>query len=106
MLFCVTTRGRDSTFSKPRDSAMVRMASIRTVLLAFNKVKPLVGEVDPRFENNGIDDPVVPVVAGTVIYPGVRPFTEVGEEPACSLPPMALCPLPQPKPNWVPMSRL
>ena len=55
MLFWVTTRGRDSTFSKPRDSAIERTASIRTVLLAFTKVKPLVGDVDPRFENNGIE---------------------------------------------------
>ena len=29
----------------------------------------------------------------------------VGDVPTAWLPPMALCPLPQPKPSWVPMSR-
>ena len=43
MLFCVTTRGRESTFSNPRDSAIESTASIRTVLLALISVKPLVG---------------------------------------------------------------
>src|SRR5580698_10217367 len=57
MLFCVTTRGRESTFSNPRDSAIESMASIRMLLLAFRKVKPLLGEVEPRLENNGIVDP-------------------------------------------------
>ena len=32
---------------------------MRTVLLAFKKVKPLVGAVDPRFENKGIELPEV-----------------------------------------------
>ncbi len=59
MLFWVTTRGRESIFSKPRDSAMVRMASIRTLLLALTKLRPLVGLVTGRFENNGIVLPVV-----------------------------------------------
>jgi hypothetical protein len=45
---------------------MVSTASIRTVLLAFKNVKPLVGEVEPKLENNGIDEPVVVVVPGTV----------------------------------------
>src|SRR5580704_12497068 len=67
ILFCVTTRGRDSTFSKPRDSAIESTASMRTVLLAFRKVKPLVGEVAPRFENNGIEFPPVVLVPGTVM---------------------------------------
>ena len=68
MLFWVTTRGRESTFSKPRDSANERTASIRTVLLAVIKLKPLEGDVDPRFENNGIEDPVPPLlVPGTVM---------------------------------------
>ena len=64
----MTTRGRDRTFSKPRDSAIVRTASMRTVLLAFRKVKPLLGEVEPRLENKGIDDPDDPPVPvpGTV----------------------------------------
>ena len=59
MLFWVTTRGRDRIFSKPRDSAMVRMASIRTLLLALTKLRPLVGLVTARFENSGICVPVV-----------------------------------------------
>src|SRR5580693_10696306 len=88
ILFCVTTRGRDRTFSKPRDSAIERTASMRTVLLAFRKVKPLVGEVAPRFENNGIELPVEPVVVpGTVMHPGVKPPTVVGEEPTAEAPP-------------------
>jgi hypothetical protein len=40
---------------------------MRTVLLAFKKVKPLLGEVEPRFENNGIDDPELVPVPGTVM---------------------------------------
>jgi hypothetical protein len=42
---------------------------MRTVLLAFKKVKPLLGAVEPRLENNGIDDPVdePPDVPGTVM---------------------------------------
>jgi len=99
MLFCVTTRGRESTLSNPRDSAIDSTASIRTVLLALRKLKPLVGEVDARFENNGIVDPVVQLVDGNVIYPGVKPLTEFGEDPALAFPPMALWPLPQPKPS-------
>ena len=59
MLFCVTTRGRESIFSKPRDSAIVRMASMRTLLLALTKLRPLVGLVTGRFENRGIWLPVV-----------------------------------------------
>ena len=34
-MFCVTTRGRDRIFSRPRDSARVRTVSIRTLLLAL-----------------------------------------------------------------------
>jgi hypothetical protein len=30
---------------------------MRTVLLAFRKVKPLVGELEARFENRGIELP-------------------------------------------------
>jgi hypothetical protein len=38
------------------------------VLLAVIKLKPLEGDVDPRFENNGIEDPVPPLlVPGTVM---------------------------------------
>jgi hypothetical protein len=45
------------------------MASIRTVLLAFTKVKPLVGDVDAKFENKGIEEPVVvpPLVGGGTV---------------------------------------
>ena len=32
---------------------------MRTLLLAFTNVKPLVGAGNPRFENNGIDEPPV-----------------------------------------------
>jgi hypothetical protein len=63
----VTTRGRDRTFSKPRDSAIESTASMRTVLLAFKKVKPLVGAVEPRFENKGIEFPWYVPVPGTVM---------------------------------------
>src|ERR1022692_4367820 len=66
ILFWVTTRGRDRSFSMPRDSAIERTASLRTVLLAFKKVKPLVGYVGARFENNGIYDPVDELLPGTV----------------------------------------
>src|SRR6266446_5118052 len=87
ILFWVTTRGRDRTFSKPRDSAMVSTASMRTVLLAFKNVKPLVGAPAARFENKGIDDPVPPpVLPGTVINPGVRPLAVVGELPTAEAP--------------------
>jgi len=54
MLFCVTTRGRDRTFSKPRDSAMVSRTSICMLLVALTKERPLVGPTAPRLENNGI----------------------------------------------------
>jgi hypothetical protein len=37
------------------------------LLLAFRKVKPLLGEVEPRLENNGIVDPVVEPVDGIVM---------------------------------------
>jgi hypothetical protein len=40
---------------------------MRTVLLAFKNENPLVGEVDPRFENNGIEFPVWPVAPGVVM---------------------------------------
>jgi hypothetical protein len=39
---------------------------MRTVLLAFKKVKPLVGAVEPKFENKGMEDPVVAPDPGTV----------------------------------------
>src|SRR6266478_3702746 len=107
MLFCVTTRGRERIFSKPRDSAMVRTASMRTLLLALRKLMPLFGLVTGRFEDNGICWPVVgegtevPIIG----YSGLRPKTDVGEVPTADAPPTALVPLPQPKPSWVPISR-
>ena len=57
MLFWVTMRGRERTFSKPRDSAIVRTTSIRMLLVALISDKPLVGPTAPRFENNGIEPP-------------------------------------------------
>src|SRR5215469_5871790 len=102
MLFCVTTRGRDRIFSKPRDSAIVSTASIRTLLLALTKVRPLVGLVTGRFENSGICAPVVLEAPPVVIQLGLSPLMVVGEVPTDDAPPTAECPLPQPKPNWVP----
>src|ERR1017187_128386 len=104
ILFWVTTRGRDRTFSKPRDSAMESTASIRTVLLAFRNVKPLVGEVEARLEHKGIVVPGFEAVLGTGMYAGDREPAVVGERPAVEFPPMALWPSPQPKPSCVPMS--
>src|SRR5215469_18257917 len=99
MLFWVTTRGRDRILSKPRDSAIVRIASMRTLLLAFRKVKPLVAWVTGRLENRGICVPAAPPEPPTVMYPGVSPLTCVGDVPAALAPPSAVWPLPQPKPN-------
>src|SRR3984957_15917960 len=103
MLFWVTTRGRESTFSKPRDSAMVRMASIRTLLLDVWNPKPLVGLVTARFENNGIAFNVVAVgaVFPTMVYSGLPPNTPIGD--ASVAPPTVEELLPQPKPSWVPI---
>jgi hypothetical protein len=48
---------------------MESTASIRTLLLAFTKVKPLEGLVTPRFENSGMEEPELdpPPVPGTVM---------------------------------------
>ena len=62
MLFCVTMRGRERTFSKPRDSAIVRIMSIRMLLVALISCRPLVGPIAPRFENSGIELPAGPLV--------------------------------------------
>ena len=63
MLFCVTTRGRERIFSKPRDSAIVRIASIRTLLLALTKLRAAGRPgVTPRFENSGICTPWLALV--------------------------------------------
>src|SRR2546427_11084306 len=108
MLFCVTTRGRDRIFNKPRDSAIVRIASSLTALLAFTKLRPLVGPVAARLENNGICTPLpgagaeVPLIGYSA--PGVLK-TEVGDAPTALAPPRWLAWLPKPKPSWVPMSR-
>src|SRR5712671_4345695 len=107
MLFWVTTRGRDNTFSNPRDSAIVRMASMRMLLLEFWNPIPLLGLVTPRLENNGIW--LIAVAVGAVlprmVYRGLPPNTPIGDVPTLVAPPTALAPLPQPKPSCVPMSR-
>src|SRR5438034_4951187 len=107
MLFWVTTRGRERIFSKPRDSARVKIASMRTLLLALTKLIPLLGLVTGRFENNGICWPVVGegAVVPMIGYNGLRPKTDVGEVPTDDAPPIELVPLPHPKPSWVPISR-
>src|SRR5689334_9484925 len=103
MLFWVTTRGRERIFNNPRDSAIVRIASIRIALLAFTKLRPLVGPVTPRFENNGIVTPV-PLPFTKYVGLGVLP-TINGDCPTADAPPTALGPLPHPIPNCVPISR-
>src|SRR5690349_3723293 len=101
MLFCVTTRGRERILSNPRDSAMVRIASIRTLPLEFWNPIPLVGLVTGKFENSGIWLSVVPVGAAvpTMVYSGLPPNTPIGDVPTLVAPPIAVVPLPQPKPN-------
>src|SRR5208337_1429339 len=101
MLFCVTTRGRERIFSNPRDSAMVRIKSTRMLLLALTNEKPLVGPVAGKFENSGI----CPAAPADWMYNGCNPFSVIGEDPTDPAPPAAVGPLPQPKPNCVPMSR-
>src|SRR6266436_4204383 len=100
MLFWVTMRGRERTFSKPRDSAMVSRMSSRTLLEKFVNSRPLVGPVAPRFENKGICDPVV--AAPTMGYKGFGTSPEptvIGDVPTLLTPPTALWPLPQPRPS-------
>src|SRR2546425_6024442 len=90
ILFWVTTRGRERIFSKPRDSAIVRIASKRTLLLAFTRLRPLVGAPAARFENKGICTPVPGVGAPVPVIgydaPGVLK-TLVGEVPTALAPP-------------------
>src|SRR4029077_17014952 len=107
MLFWVTTRGRDNTFSNPRDSAIVRMASMRMLLLEFWNPIPLVGLVTPRLENNGIwlIDPAIGAVLPRMVYRGWPPNVPIGDAPTLPAPPTVLAALPQPKPSCVPMSR-
>src|SRR5260370_34005316 len=106
MLFCVTTRGRDRIFNKPRDSAMVRIASSLTALLAFTKLRPLVGPLAARFENSGICTPVpglgaeVPMI-GYSALPVLK--TDTGDVPTELAPPRPFAWLPKPKPSWVPI---
>src|SRR5215469_15761432 len=101
MLFCVTTRGRDKIFSNPRDSAMVRTASRRTLLLEVWKEIPLVGPTAGMFENSGIWFAVL--AEGTAVptmgYRGVPPKTPSGEVPTALAPPTLLAPLPHPNPS-------
>src|SRR6266498_803548 len=97
MLFCVTTRGRDRIFNKPRDSAMVRIASRRTLLVALTKLRPLVGPMAGKFENNGI---CVAVGLPVIMYVGAGVFpTMIGETPAPVAPPTAVGLLPHPNPS-------
>src|SRR5208282_3453198 len=93
MLFWVTIRGRERTFSNPRDSAMVRIMSIRILWVALMNDRPLLGPVTPRFENNGIVVPLegVPLT----MYNGLFTYgpTMIGEAPvppAPGAPPTAL----------------
>ena len=86
---------------------MVRMASMRMLLLEFWNPIPLVGLVTGRFENNGIwlmlvgEGAVFPII----VYSGLPPNVPIGEVPTLPAPPTVVVPLPHPKPNWVPMSR-
>src|SRR6185312_4428824 len=106
MLFCVTTRGRDSIFSSPRDSAIVKMASRRTLLLALMKLRPLVGPFAARFENSGICTPLLLLPPPTTGYIGFGVFPTVkGEVPTDVDPPTPEGLFPQPNPNCVPISR-
>src|SRR5215471_1481973 len=100
MLFCVTTRGRDRIFSNPRDSAMVRMASRRTLLLEVWNERPLVGPTTGMFENSGIWFRVLPEGSDvpTMGYNGVPPKTPTGDVPTELAPPRLLVPLPHPNP--------
>src|ERR1700690_1616796 len=102
MLFCVTTRGRERTFSNPRDSAMVSKTSICMLLVALTKERPLVGPTAPRLENNGIEVPPVVDPPVTIGYSGCSPLTLMGEAPGPDVvgtPPTPVVPLPHPKPS-------
>src|SRR5208282_1335019 len=101
MLFWVTMRGRERTFSNPRDSAIVSTTSIRILLVALVNDSPLVGPTAPRFENNGIE----PARATLCGYKGCRFDTTFGEAPTACAPPTPVVPLPHPKPNCTPISR-
>src|SRR3982074_854102 len=92
ILFWVTTRGRDNTFNKPRDSAIVRMASMRILLLEFWNPMPLVGLVTPRFENKGIwlTDPAAGTVLPMIVYRGLPPNIPIGDVPTLVAPPIAV----------------
>src|SRR5581483_4714031 len=101
MLFWVTTRGRERIFSNPRDSAIVRMASRRTLLLSLVKLSPLVGPLAARFENSGIDIALAEPIMGYNGF-GVTPLpTVIGDGPTAFAPPIPVGRLPQPKPNCV-----
>src|SRR5438552_18895213 len=102
MLFWVTTRGRERIFSKPRDSARVKIASMRTLLLALTKDIPLFALLTGRLENRGIWGSA-PVPGTLDKGAGVAP-TITSQLPTLLAPPPALGPWPDPKPNWVPGS--
>src|ERR1700691_1769220 len=107
MLFWVTTRGRDRIFTRPRDSAIVRTASRRTLAVSLVILIPLVGLVEPKLENNGIWTPVVEVGVEDPMmgYSGVIPKVAVGVVPTALAPPIPVVLLPHPKPSCVPRSR-
>src|SRR5260370_34725074 len=108
MLFGVTTRGRARIFNKPRDSAMVRIASSLTALLAFTKLRPLVGPLAARFENCGICTPVPGLGAEVPMsgYSALRVLkTDTGDALTELAPPRPFAWLPPPKRNWEPVSR-
>src|SRR3954466_13690858 len=101
MLFWVTIRGRDRIFSKPRDSARVRITSKRYALDALIKLMPLVGPLAGKFEKRGMA--VCPPPVLLTMYWGAPVFAVMGELPTTPAPPTAAVLLPQPKPTWVPM---
>src|SRR5271170_4255646 len=99
-------RGRERTFSKPRDSAIVRIISIRMLFEKFVNCRPLVGPVAPRFENNGTVVPVEGVPpTGYSGFGTAPPPTTIGDCPTPPTPPTPVVPLPQPKPSCTPISR-
>src|ERR1700746_2989963 len=105
MLFCVTTRGRDRIFSNPRDSAIVRSTSMRTLLLALTNCRPLVGLVTPKLENKGICVPLALPPPPVTMYCGFEATpapTLVGVVPTFWTPPTADGVFPQPNPSCVP----
>src|SRR5690242_16673801 len=101
MLFWVTMRGRERIFSKPRDSAIVKMVSRRTLLSRVMKLMPLVGQFElPKFEKSGMAPPPDALPVPESMYLGAPPVVAViGEVPTLLAPPTAVALLPHPKPT-------